>query len=69
MSKRNKIILIISCIFLVIAGILLILGFYLSGADIIGWLSSKWAMWIYIILGLYLGTLLFIFIGDKIKRL
>lgn len=69
MKKRNKIILVISAVFVVIAIALLIIGFAISGADIIGWFSSQWAMWFYVIIGTYLLILAMIFIGEKIKKL
>ena len=69
MNKRNKIVLILFAVFLSLALIFVILGFALAGNDIIAWFGSKWAMWVYVILGLYGLTILFIWISDKIKRI
>lgn len=69
MKKRNKVVLIISAILIALALIFLILGFALSGADILGWFGSKWAMLIYIVLGLWAILITFLFVGDKIKKL
>ena len=69
MNKRNKIVLILLASFAALALLFLILGFALSGNDIIAWLGSKWAMWVYVILGLY-GLFIFLFwISDKIRRI
>ena len=69
MNKRNKIVLILLAIFAALALLFLILGFALSGNDIIAWLGSKWAMWVYVILGTYLLVIAFIIISDKIRRM
>jgi len=69
MKRRNLVIIIISAIFLVIAVAFLITGFAFAGYDILGWFGSKWAMWFYVILGVYGLTILFIFLGDRIRRI
>lgn len=69
MKKRNKVLIIIALAFVVIATVLLILGFALAGNDVVAWLSSKYAMLFYIAFGTYLLFVLFVIIGDRIKRL
>ena len=69
MKKKNKVLIITSIIFLVIALVFVILGFALSGADILGWFSSKWAMWFYTIGGLYVLFILIMIFGDLIKKI
>ena len=69
MKNRNKLLIIISIIFIVIAVSLLILGFILSGNDIIKWLKSSYAIICYIVVGVYVLILAYVFIGDKIKKL
>lgn len=69
MKKRNKIIVIISAIMLVLALVFIILGFALSGYDILAWFGSKWAIWIYVIVGLWILFIAYVFIGDLIRKI
>lgn len=69
MKKRNKILIITAIAFVVTALIFLILGFALAGNDIIAWLGSKYAMLFYIVFGTYGLVILFVLIGNRIKRL
>ena len=69
MKKRNKIIIIVSAIFLVIAIAMLIVGFIIKDGNILWWFTSKWAMWFYVLLGLYLLFIAGLFINDKIRSL
>ena len=56
-------------IFIAFAIIFLALGLILSGEDLIGWLTSKYAVLFYIVFGTYGLLVLFMIIGDKIRRL
>lgn len=69
MKTKNKILIITSVIFAVIAIAFLITGFALSGADILGWFASQYAMLFYIVAGCYLLIILFVLVGDWIKKL
>ena len=69
MKKRNRIIIIVSAIFLVIAIAMLIVGFIIKDGNILWWFTSKWAMWFYVLLGLYLLFIAGLFINDKIRSL
>ena len=69
MKKRNKILIIISIVFVVVATVFLILGFALAGNDILALLGSKYAMLFYIAFGTYGLIVLFVLISDRIKRL
>lgn len=71
MEKRNKVIALIATGALIVAILCLILGFGLTYGwhSIIEWFSSKWAFWVYIVAGLWIIGLLYIFIGDRIRRL
>lgn len=69
MKKKNKLFIILTIFFLVCAFAFLILGLVLSGKDIIGWLTSQYAVLFYIVFGTYGLIILFIWLGDKIKRL
>lgn len=54
MKFRKKLFLIVTVAFLVLATVLLLVGGYMAGWDIVGWFSSKWATYIYFGAGLYL---------------
>lgn len=69
MKKRNKILIITAIAFVVTAIVFLILGFALAGNDILAWFGSKYAMLFYIVFGTYGLIVLFVLIGDRIKRL
>lgn len=68
-KKRNRILLITAIVFVVFAIAFLILGFALSGADVLAWFGSKWAMIIYTVYGVYILIILFILAGDWIKKI
>ena len=61
MNKRNRTLIISGIIWAVLAIVITLLGFILSGADIIAWFSSKWAMMIYTFLIAYL-VVVFVFV-------
>lgn len=69
MKSRNKLLIITSVVFVVIALILLVAGFALAGNDVIAWLGSKWAMMFYIVFGCYGLLAIYLLVGDKIKRM
>ena len=69
MKKRNRILKITAIAFLVTAVVFLIVGFAMAGNDILAWLGSKYAMLFYIVFGTYFLFIVFILIGDRIKRL
>jgi len=66
MSSKKKIFLISSIIFLVIGTIVFITGFYLSGYDIIGWFSSRYAMYVYILIAFYAIVIISILVWSKV---
>jgi len=68
-KKRNRLLIITSIVALVIALIFVVLGFALAGADVLGWFTSKWAFLFYTVYGCYMLVILYILIGDKIKKL
>ena len=69
MKKRNRILIITSIAFLIAATAFLIAGFAIDGNDILSWLGSKYAVLFYIVFGTYFLFIVFILIGDRIKRL
>ena len=69
MKKRNRIIVILGAIFIVAAITFIVLGFALSGADILAWFGSKWAMWLYAFAGVYVLVLIYLIISERIRSL
>lgn len=69
MKHRNKILIITAILFAVTALAFLLIGFAVAGNDIIAWFGSKYAMLFYIVFGTYGLVILFVVIGDRIKRL
>ena len=69
MKLRNKIftIVLICLIVLAVGGILI--GYALIGADVIGWFSSRYAVWVYIFVIIYAVIWVCLYILDKIKEL
>lgn len=67
MNKRNRTLIICGIIWAVLALVLTLLGFILAGLDIIAWFSSKWAMYAYVFLGVYLLVVLVAFVIPAIK--
>ena len=66
---RTKIFTII-CIVLVVGALLgIAIGYAVIGADIIGWFTSRWAIWIYIFIGLFLVIWGCLELWDWTKRL
>ena len=68
-NKNNRIVIVLSLIFMILAIGFIILGFAISGANILAWFGSKWALWFYLFLGIYLLVILYVFISDRIKKL
>lgn len=69
MKKRNRILIITAIAFVITAIVFLIVGFAMAGNDILAWFGSKYAMLFYIVFGTYFLFIVFILIGDRIKRL
>ena len=67
--KHKKLLLISAGVFLVFALVMLLVGGYIAGWDILGWFTSKYAMWMYLIGGLYILFVVGLVIYDKIKKL
>ena len=67
MSTKLKWALVIG-LFLVVAGVALILGFYFAGADILGWFTTKYAFIVYFFVGIYVVVLASIAIHDFVRR-
>ena len=68
MNKRNRTLIICGLVWAVLALVLTILGFILSGGDLIAWFSSKWAMYLYVFLGVYLLVVVIAFVIPMIRE-
>lgn len=68
-KNRNKILILIGIAFIIVALIALVVGYTLAGEDVIGWFSSRWAIIIYVIGGIYLLIAIGLIIFDKVKNL
>lgn len=69
MNKRNKIIIIMSIVFIVLAIAFLITGFALAGNDVLSWFGSKYAMLFYIVFGVYFLVIMYFVVTDRIKKI
>ena len=67
MSTKLKWLIIVG-VFAILGGIALIVGYYLAGADIIGWFTTKWAFIVYFFIGVYLLILGGVLVNDYVMR-
>lgn len=67
MSTKLKWLIIVGC-FLIVGGVAAIVGFYLAGADILGWFTTKWAFIVYFFAGIYVLLLGGVLINDYVMR-
>lgn len=69
MEKRNLklvVALVIAALFAVVA---LVVGYVMSGADVVAWLSSKYAITIYVFVAIYVMLVVFLWLVERNKRL
>ena len=69
MKNRNKILIILGAVLIVAAIVFLILGFSISGVDMLAWFGSKWAMWFYVFFGMYALLVCAFFVIEWIRKL
>lgn len=67
MTPRMKWALIVGA-FLIVGGVSMIVGFSIAGFDIIGWFSTKYAMIVYIFVGIYAIILGSIIVMDYVRK-
>lgn len=67
--RRNGIIILIMVITALVGAGALIFGYYLTDHDILSWLCSKWAITVYIAVGLILLFSSIILIKEAIRKL
>ncbi len=66
-GKRKKFIISL-VIWLVAALIILLVGGYIAGWDILGFFSSNLAIWLYVLTGVYFGVIIAFILWDRIKN-
>lgn len=69
MKRKNKLLIIIAIAFIITAIVFLIVGLTMAGNNILEWLTSKYAILFYIAFGTYAVFVVFLFIGDWIKKI
>lgn len=67
MSNKLKWTLLVG-LFLLVAIVAMVVGFYLAGFDILAWFSSRYAMIVYICVGFYLFVVLYVLIMEYISK-
>ena len=67
--KKNKLFVIVSAIILGVALVGLIIGYYIAGTNFLEYLGSKWAMYIYTCIAIWLVVAIGIFIKDRVSKL
>ena len=69
MKNRNKILIVLGSILIVTAIVFMVVGFTVSGMNILAWFTSKWAMWFYLFFGVYAIIVVAFFVTEWIKKL
>lgn len=69
MSNRNKGLIITGVALLIVALIVFLVGGYLAGWDFKAWFVSNQAIWVYVLVGIYILVVGIIFMFDYIKKL
>ena len=69
MKLRNKIFTIVLISLIVIAIIGMAIRYALTGADVIAWLYSRWALWVYTGLGVFIFVWIVLELYERIKKL
>lgn len=69
MKLRNKVFTIVLISLVVCAVIGMAIGYAITGADIIAWLYSRWAFWIYAGLGIFVFVWIALELYERIHRL
>ena len=69
MKLKQKIFLITAILFVIFAIIMLVVGYALIGADIGAWFTSRYAIWCYVLGGIWIIAFIGSCVWDRIKRL
>jgi hypothetical protein len=66
---KNKAIIITGILLLIVSLIIFLLAGYLAGWDFAAWFTSSQAIWIYVLIGLYVFGVIVLLVVEKIKNL
>ena len=69
MKTRNKILIILGVVLIFLGILSLIIANIIMGTDFVSLLTSQWAIWIYVFIGIYALVVAFLLISDKVKNL
>lgn len=69
MERRNLKLIIAMAIAVAVAVAMLFVGYYISGADILAWLTSKYAITLYIAFGLFVIVWAVLLLRERNARL
>lgn len=69
MKSKNKLMIVVEVVFLIIGLLAMIIGFLMSGVNIVEWLSSRYAITCFVIIGMSLIIFIGLLIMDWIKRI
>lgn len=69
MKNKNKVMVLVEVGILIIGLMMLVIGFLMSGVDIVEWLSSRYAIVCFVIIGMSLIIFVGLLIMDWIKRI
>lgn len=69
MKKKDKIFVITSIAILLVAFAGLIIGYHLAGTNLLEFLGTKYAMYIYTALGVWLVVAIIYIVKEKVRKL
>lgn len=69
MNTRNKALIITGCVLLAVALVVFLVGGYLAGWDFVAYFRSQNFIWLCIVVGVYLLTVIAVMVHDRIGRL
>lgn len=69
MNTRNKALIITGIILLVVALVVFLIGGWLAGWDFIAYFKSQSFVWLCVLVGVYILSVVSIIVYEKIKRL
>lgn len=69
MKNKDRIFIIVSVGILVVALAILIIGYYLAGTNLLEFLKTKYAMYVYMGIGVWVVVAVIYLIKEKVKKL
>ena len=67
--NKNKIFTIVSIVILLLALVGLIIGYYMAGTNFLDYLQSKWAMYIYTGIAIWVVVAVVYIVKEKVSKL